>query len=165
MMISKFALISIIYSIAVPAVLAGECTPNMGAEWIGKTQFSVDIAECAKGNMGMAVATSECLRGLHPVLSPECSACFGQTVSCGAKNCAGFCLGAEFSPECLACTKTAGCDAALAVCTGITEGPPVPGSTASGASDSTSTTTDNSAVQMTMSVGSIVLMLVLVVAF
>lgn len=153
----------VVLAVAVPAVLGGQCTGDMAAAWIGNVQFSKDIAECAKASMGAAVGTSSCLNSLHPVLSPACAACFGETVSCGAKNCAGYCIGREFSPECLDCTENAGCNAALAVCTGISEGPPVPTSNPTGASDITSTTTKG-AMQTTMSVGSIALMLVLAIA-
>jgi hypothetical protein len=163
-MVYQISFISIVLAVAVPVVLGGQCTDDMAAAWIGNTQFSLDIANCAKANMGAGVGTSSCLKSIYSVLSPECSACFGETVSCGAKNCAGFCIGREFSRECLECTENAGCNAALAVCTGISEGPPVPSSiTPNGASDITSTTTRGT-MQMTMSVGSMVLMLVLAIA-
>lgn len=162
-MVHKNSTVFAVLAVAVPVVLGGQCTEDMAAAWIGNVQFSKDIAECAKASMGAAVATSSCLNSMHSVLSPACAACFGETVSCGANNCAGYCLGREFSAECLECTENAGCNAALAVCTGISEGPPVPSSTRTGASDITSTTTKG-AMQMTMSVGSIALMLVLAIA-
>ena len=108
--------------------LAGQCTEEMSVLWVNQPCFSFSMRSCAVQGMGAAAKTSSCLAKAYPTLSGPCSECFGNTVECGRDNCAEQCASPDgkVSQICLDCTAAAGCDAGLAICTGIAQNPPIP---------------------------------------
>jgi hypothetical protein len=133
-------------------VFAGQCTEEMASEWIGNTAFALQIKDCAVHHLGQGPAVASCLNTAYPSLSSGCAACFGETVDCGRINCMVPCAADSFSSECLACTRSAGCDDQLVACTGFSSGPPVPTSGPTGSADATTLTTKASSIISTTTV-------------
>lgn len=142
------------------AVLAdGSCSAAESELWIGSDAFTSALQKCAIANLGDGGMTSSCLVEKYSTLSSECAACFGATVQCGRKQCMSACAADSGSAGCLECVESKGCNSALAVCTGIAQGPPNPVPK----SEAISTTSTTKSSVITAGAYSILMMLVVLV--
>ena len=104
-----------------------QCVEQEKSVWINKASFADNFAGCARRSIGIATATTTCLRNLYPVqsVSTNCLGCFGAAASCGRDNCMPYCLADGAAPACLECIAT-NCSPALRTCTGARDNSELP---------------------------------------
>jgi hypothetical protein len=82
-----------------------------------RADMQAKVAECGRRCLGAASCTATCMKDLP--LTAGCAQCWGAVVQCGRDNCLARCSAATDSPDCRACTASAGCDGTFATCSGL----------------------------------------------
>ena len=83
-----------------------------------RAQMQAKVAECGRRCLGAASCTATCMKDGLP-LTAGCAQCWGAVVQCGRDNCLARCSAGTASPDCRACTASAGCDGTFATCSGL----------------------------------------------
>ena len=96
----------------------GACTNTADTTVLMTVDIAMIVEGCARSTLGMATSvTNDCFQ-MGSGLSTECTACFGDSVSCLLMNCVLQCIGGGSSPGCVSCRAT-NCDPAFAECSGV----------------------------------------------
>jgi hypothetical protein len=96
---------------------SGACTNESDCSK-SATEMQAKVAECGRRCLGAASCTANCMKdGL--ALTAGCAQCWGTFVQCGRDSCLVPCAAGRDTPECLACTASAGCEKTFAACAGL----------------------------------------------
>ena len=104
-----------------------KCTEAEKLVWRDNVEFSLTLSTIAHSHLGSGPATVRDMMKTYPTLTEVCASCFGETVTCGARQCWMSCMFDSFSAACLDCTDRE-CNPALKTCLGVDEAgmPPRP---------------------------------------